>query len=114
MVLLSTHIVADVADLCPAMAIICDGRIVRHGAPAALMAGLDGRIWMKSVEKDELARVRASSQIISSRLFAGRTVIHVLADQSPGPGFAPAPGGLEDVHFSTLAQVASPRLARAA
>src|SRR5258708_10349751 len=59
-VLLSTHIVADVADLCPAMAIICDGRIVRQGAPAALMAGLEGRRRMKSVDKDELAQGRPS------------------------------------------------------
>ena len=55
-VMLSTHIVDDVADLCPAMAIICDGRIVRQGAPGELMASLAGRIWMKSVDKDELAR----------------------------------------------------------
>lgn len=101
-VLLSTHIVADVADLCPAMAIICDGRIVRQGAPLALIDTLRGRIWMKSVDKDELAAVRAGHQVISSRLFAGRTVIHVLADSNPGAGFEPAPGGLEDVYFSTL------------
>ena len=105
-VLLSTHIVADVTDLCPAMAIICDGRIVRAGAPAALMAGLAGRIWMKSIDKSELAGVRAAHQVISTRLFAGRTVIHVLADHDPGEGFAPTPGGLEDVYFSTLAQAA--------
>jgi ABC-type multidrug transport system ATPase subunit len=105
-VLLSTHIVADVSDLCPAMAIICDGRIVSQGAPSALMESLNGRIWMKSVDRSELAAVRASHQIISTRLFAGRTVIHVLADASPGPGFTPTAGGLEDVYFSTLAQTA--------
>ena len=105
-VLLSTHIVADVADLCPAMAILSDGRIVREGAPAALIAELAGRIWMKSVDKAELAAVRETCPIISSRLFAGRTVIHVLADQNPGPGFNPTNGGLEDVYFSTLARTA--------
>ncbi len=105
-VLLSTHIVADVADLCPAMAIICDGRIVLEGAPAALLAGLAGRIWSKTVDKGELAAVRATHKVISSRLFAGRTVIHVLADADPGEGFAPTQGGLEDVYFSTLAQTA--------
>jgi ABC-type multidrug transport system ATPase subunit len=110
-VLLSTHIVADVADLCPAMAIICDGRIVRQGAPAELMAGLAGRIWMKSVDKDELARVRASHQVISSRLFSGRTIVHVLSDQDPGEGFAATPGGLDDVYFSTLIQATAPDLA---
>ena len=107
-VLLSTHIVADVADLCPAMAIICDGRIVRQGAPGELMASLAGRIWMKSVDKDELAEIRAHRQVISSRLFSGRTVIHVLSDGDPGGGFAPTPGGLDDVYFSTLAEMNAP------
>ena len=102
-VLLSTHIVADVADLCPAMAIISEGRIVREGAPAELTRQLAGRIWMKSVDKDELAAVRARHQVISQRLFSGRTVVHVLSEQSPGDGFAPTPGGLDDVYFSTLA-----------
>src|SRR5665213_926300 len=105
-VLLSTHIVADVADLCPAMAIICEGRIVRDGAPNALMASLAGRIWMKSVDKMELARLRGSHQVISTRLIAGRTVVHVLADADPGEGFAPTPGGLDDVYFATLANTA--------
>ena len=105
-VILSTHIVDDVADLCPAMAIICEGRIVRSGAPAALMAGLSGRIWMKSIDKSELAAVRAAHQVISTRLFSGRTIIHVLADHDPGAGFTPTAGGLEDVYFSTLAQAA--------
>ncbi|MGH7025295.1 MAG: ABC transporter ATP-binding protein [Caulobacteraceae bacterium] len=111
-VLLSTHIVADVADLCPAMAIISEGRIVRQGAPAELMASLAGRIWMKSVDKDELAEIRAHRQVISSRLFSGRTVVHVLSDEAPGAGFEPAAGGLDDVYFSTLAEAHAP--ARAA
>ncbi len=106
-VLLSTHIVADVADLCPAMAILSGGRIVREGAPVKLIAELAGRIWMKSVDKAELALVGQSYPIISSRLFAGRTVIHVLADDNPGAGFSPTPGGLEDVYFSTLSRQAT-------
>jgi len=105
-VLLSTHIVADVADLCPTMAIISEGRIVREGAPAVLMSSLAGRIWMKTIDKGELAVVRQTHEVISTRLFSGRTIIHVLADNDPGEGFAPAPGGLEDVYFSTLAQAA--------
>ena len=102
-VILSTHIVEDVSDLCPAMAIICDGRIVREGAPLDLVEGLKGRIWMKTIDKAELEAVKAERQVISTRLFAGRTVIHVLADGDPGDGFAPVAGGLEDVYFSTLA-----------
>jgi ABC-2 type transport system ATP-binding protein len=103
-VILSTHIVEDVADLCPAMAIIVDGRIVRQGAPAELMASLNGRIWTKTIDKAELDAARTRHQVISTRLFAGRTVIHVAADADPGEGFSPVPGGLEDVYFSTLAQ----------
>jgi ABC-2 type transport system ATP-binding protein len=102
-VILSTHIVEDVSDLCPAMAIICDGRIVREGAPHELVDGLAGRIWMKTIDKAELEAVKAERQVISTRLFAGRTVIHILADSDPGQGFSAVAGGLEDVYFSTLA-----------
>ncbi|HEV2532404.1 ABC transporter ATP-binding protein [Phenylobacterium sp.] len=102
-VILSTHIVEDVSDLCPRMAIIADGRIVRDGAPHELLASLKGRIWTKTVDKASLEAVRASHQVISTRLFAGQTVVHVLADKDPGDGFAGVAGGLEDVYFSTLA-----------
>ena len=101
-VILSTHIVEDVSDLCPAMAIICDGRIVKEGAPAALVTQLDGRIWKKVIDKAELEAAKARHQVISTRLLGGRTVIHVLADQDPGDGFSRVEGGLEDVYFSTL------------
>ncbi len=102
-VILSTHIVEDVADLCPAMAIIADGRIVKTGAPAALMAELAGKIWIKTVDKAELEALKKTHQVISTRLFAGRTIAHVLSDTKPGDGFEPHHGGLEDVYFSTLA-----------
>ena len=101
-VILSTHIVEDVADLCPAMAIICDGRIVKQGAPLDLVAGLKGRIWKKTIDKGELEAYRGRYQVIHTRLFTGRTVIHVEADSDPGDGFTPVEGGLEDVYFSTL------------
>ena len=101
-VILSTHIVEDVADLCPRMAVLADGRIQLEGSPAGLLRKLEGRVWKKTVGKDELEDYRARYQVISTRLFAGRTVIHVLADQSPGDGFEPVQGGLEDVYFSTL------------
>jgi ABC-2 type transport system ATP-binding protein len=102
-VILSTHIVEDVSDLCPQMAIICDGRIVKEGAPLDLVEQLKGRTWMKAIDKAELDDHRAKYQVISTRLFAGRTVIHVVSDTDPGDGFAPVQGGLEDVYFSTLA-----------
>ncbi len=101
-IILSTHIVEDVADLCPRMAVIADGRIVKEGSPTELVESLRGRIWQKTIGKDELAGHRAEHRVISTRLFAGRTVIHVLADGSPGEGFQPVGGGLEDVYFSTL------------
>ena len=113
-VLLSTHIVADVADLCQAMAIISDGRIVGEGAPAALIADLEGRIWMKRLDKGELDAVRARHQVISTRLINGRTVVHVLSDTDPGDGFVPTPGGLDDVYFATLALSTTSPSARAA
>ena len=102
-VILSTHIVEDVSDLCPRMAVLGDGRILLEGAPAGLLAELDGRIWMKTVDKAELDAESGRHEVISTRLFAGRTVIHVLADKRPTPGFEPVQGGLEDLYFSTLA-----------
>ncbi len=101
-VILSTHIVEDVSDLCPAMAMISDGRIVRQGDPAALVGALKGRIWRKAIAKSELDEYRARHDVISNRLYGGRTVIHVLADADPGGGFEPASAGLEDLYFSTL------------
>ena len=101
-VILSTHIVQDVAELCQQMAIIADGRIVRAGAPLDLIAELRGRVWRKSIGKAELEAHRAAHEVIATRLFGGRTMIHVLADAHPGEGFEPAEGGLEDVYFSTL------------
>lgn len=102
-VILSTHIVEDVAELCSAMAIIAGGRIIRQGAPADLMRDLQGKIWRKVVDKAELPDLNARFQVISTRLFGGRTVVHVLADRDPGEGFQPHAGGLEDVYFSALA-----------
>ena len=102
-VILSTHIVEDVADLCPSMAIIASGRIVKTGAPLELIASLAGRVWRKTIAKTELDAYRRDHEVIATRLFGGRTVIHVLADANPGDGFEPMPGGLEDVYFSTLA-----------
>ena len=102
-VILSTHIVEDVADLCPNMAIIASGRIVKSGAPLALIESMAGRVWRRTIAKGELDAFRRDHEVIATRLFGGRTVIHVLADASPGGGFEPVEGGLEDVYFSTLA-----------
>jgi ABC-2 type transport system ATP-binding protein len=113
-VLLSTHIVEDVSDLCQAMAIIADGRIVRQGKPATLMQELDGRVWTKAVDKAEIPALRARYQLISTRLSGGRTVVHVLSDDDPGDGFAVHRGGLEDVYFASLNAARNPAAAKAA
>jgi ABC-type multidrug transport system ATPase subunit len=103
-VILSTHIVEDVADLCPRMAVLAGGRIQLEGAPLELIQSTKGRIWMKVIDRAELEEYRQKYELISTRLFAGRTVVHILSDQDPGNGFASVEGGLEDVYFTTLAQ----------
>jgi ABC-type multidrug transport system ATPase subunit len=102
-VILSTHIVEDVADLCPRMAVLADGRVQLEGAPQELIAASRGRIWTKTIERGALPQHRERYEILSTRLFAGRTVLHVLSDGDPGDGFTPVEAGLEDVYFSTLA-----------
>ena len=103
-VILSTHIVDDVSDLCPLMAVLAGGRIQLEGAPFDLVRATNGRIWMKAVDRGALEECRERHRIISTRLFAGRTIVHILSDDDPGDGFAPVEGGLEDVYFTTLAQ----------
>lgn len=103
-VILSTHIVDDVADLCQRMAIIAGGRIVGQGRPADLLQALAGRVWARTVPREDLARYRGEYQVISSRLRAGATLIHVLGDTRPGEGFEAVGAGLEDVYFATLSE----------
>lgn len=103
-VILSTHIVEDVADLCQRMAIINGGRIVVEGEPHALIDGMQGRVWRKIVARTEVDAYRDSHTVIATRLSGGRSVIHVLADGHPGAGFESVPGDLEDVYFATLAE----------
>ena len=103
-VILSTHIVEDVADLCPRMAVLAGGRIQIEGDPQALIAQSRGSVWAKTTRREELAAVQAAHTVIATRLFAGRTIVHVLSDSDPGDGFAPLDGGLEDVYFATLAR----------
>ncbi|MFK8014038.1 MAG: ABC transporter ATP-binding protein [Gammaproteobacteria bacterium] len=104
-IILSTHIVDDVADLCPRMAVLANGRIQLEGAPLDLIEQTRGTIWSKTIRRDELDSYRDSHDVISTRLIAGSTIIHVLTDSDPGDGFSAASGGLEDVYFSTLAEV---------
>src|SRR4051812_30004147 len=103
-VILSTHIVEDVSDLCPRMAVLAEGRIQLEGAPIELIQATRGRIWMKVIDRDQLDAHKQKYRLISSRLFAGRSVIHVLSDTDPGDGFSAVEGTLEDVYFTTLTQ----------
>ena len=101
-VILSTHIIEDISDLCPAMAILIDGLIAREGSPKLLVGELKDRIWTKTIDKTDLAALQERQTVISTRLFAGRAVVHIEADSDPGDGFIAVAGGLEDVYFSTL------------
>ena len=103
-VILSTHIVADVSDLCSQMAIIAKGQVLLTGDPAEAIARLEGRIWRKVVGRDELPNYERDHMIISTRLAGGRTVIHVYADERPADGFERAETELTDVYFSTLSE----------
>tara|TARA_R110001606_G_scaffold88649_3_gene199644 strand:+ start:6388 stop:7287 length:900 start_codon:yes stop_codon:yes gene_type:complete len=102
-IILSTHIVEDVSDLCPQMAVIANGRIELEGAPLDLIEKTGGSIWSKTIRREELDSYRAKYEVISTRLFAGSTVIHILSSSDPKDGFIAVNGGLEDVYFSTLA-----------
>lgn len=103
-VILSTHIVEDVSDLCPNMAIMNGGKIVAKGSPGELIKAMDGKVWAKQIAKSELAGLRSQYNIISERLTVGQVRIHVVADTSPGEGFEPVQADLEDVYFSTIRQ----------
>lgn len=102
-IILSTHIVEDVSELCPNMAVLASGQILLEGNPIALTDQLNGQIWKKSVSLDEAQEIESSMPLISKRLFAGKTIVHVMAENPP-EGFDAAPANLEDVYFSTLLQ----------
>ena len=104
-VILSTHIVDDVTNLCPRMAIIAKGHIVSEGKPSDLINDLRGSVWAKMVERQEVEEHAARHNVISTKLYAGRTILHVLSDTDPGDGFESRDPDLEDVYFSTLQSV---------
>ena len=103
-VILSTHIVDDVSDLCPRMAVLANGRVQLEGKPSDLIAATRDRIWRKVISHHDLEDYQERFEVISTRLVAGNSVIHVLSDQRP-EGFDPVEGGLEDVYFSTLSSL---------
>jgi len=101
-VILSTHIVEDVSDLCSRMAIIAAGRVLVSGEPQAAIEALRGRVWKKIVPREQIANYEREMAVISTHLVAGRTALHVLAPARPDPSFEEVPVNLEDVYFSTL------------
>ena len=101
-VILSTHIVEDVMELCTKMAIINKGRVLYEGAPDEAVHSLEGRIWQKSIPKSEIKDYESRFKLISSKLVAGRPLLHVYCEADPGDGFTPARADLEDVFFSRI------------
>lgn len=101
-VILSTHIVDDVHDLCPQMAVLAAGRVVLEGRPEHLTDSLKGQLWRKTVTPAELAELQTAVHVISTRRVAGRIQVHVHAGAQPGGGFEAFDAGLEDVYFATL------------
>ncbi len=101
-VILSTHIVDDIKNLCPNMAIMASGSIVKQGAPQELLSELNGNIWRKHVDKQEIAIYQQQFQVISQRLMAGKAQLHVMSENCPAPGFELVQADLEDLYFSVL------------
>jgi ABC-2 type transport system ATP-binding protein len=101
-VILSTHIVSDVSDLCPNMAIINKGEVLLTGRPNELIASLRGRVWSASVPRADLEEAKKKYPVISTRLIAGQTLIHVISDSAPGSNFEPIAPTLEDGYFAAI------------
>jgi ABC-2 type transport system ATP-binding protein len=102
-VILSTHIVEDVEELCSNLAIIDRGEILLTGTPARAIAGLRGRIWRRAITRQELPALEREQSVISTRLLAGQTIARVIADGPPGAGFEPVEPDLKDVYFAVMA-----------
>ncbi|MBL7794966.1 MAG: ABC transporter ATP-binding protein [Saprospiraceae bacterium] len=101
-VILSTHIVEDVKELCSNMAIINNGRVLYDGSPDAALHQLDGKVWEKAIAKSEIDDYQQRYRVISSKLVAGKPIIHILSDTDPGDGFRRTDADLEDVFFAKI------------
>ena len=107
-VILSTHIVDDVSELCTNMAIIHEGEVLLTAEPLKAMQSLKGKIWSKVVTKKEFPEYKEKFEIVMTRLFAGKIVIHVLSDGQPDKSFEMIDPELEDVYFTTINKSAAP------
>ena len=101
-VILSTHIVQDVTDLCPTMAIMSKGKVLLTGRPSDAIGALEGRVWRRQVPKEELDRYGKAFVVLSTRLVGGHPVIHVYSETPPESGFVQVSPDLEDVYFQRL------------
>lgn len=101
-VILSTHIVDDVKELCTDMAIINKGEVLLKGNPIEAIDTIKGKIWRKIIEKKELDAYKSNFNVVSEKMIAGKPIIHVFADSSPESGFDAVPADLEDVYFAQI------------
>ncbi|MEQ8472600.1 MAG: ABC transporter ATP-binding protein [Marinoscillum sp.] len=101
-VILSTHIVDDVKELCTSMAIINQGNVIVQGHPLQIMENLNGRVYEKTIQKNELGQYKKEYQVISDRLYLGKQIIHVISYTHPGANFKPIEASLEDVYMSQI------------
>lgn len=108
-VILSTHIVDDVKELCTNMAIINQGKVCLKGNPLQILEGLKDKVYKKVIEKQKLPHYKQNYQVISEKLFLGKPTIHVLSDDNPGDGFSLINAELEDVYFSEIFSRTNPK-----
>ncbi len=101
-VILSTHIVEDIRDLCKNMAILAEGKIVAQGNPSQLVKGIEGKVWSKMIKKQDVAAYRKAFKVISTKLVSGETQIRVISDSVPEQGFDRVDPSLEDLYFATV------------
>jgi len=101
-VILSTHIVEDVKELCSNMAIMNNGKVMLDGNPIKLVNEIEGKIFKKNIDKVELEYYKQEYTVIADRLFLGKPVIYVYADEDPRSGFVPVPASLDDVYFTQI------------
>lgn len=101
-IILSTHIVDDVTELCSNMAIMNLGEMVYQGTPQNVISELNGKVWQKIIERNEIKEYQSNYTVISDKMVAGKPLIHVLSDSNPGAGFESVAPGLEDVFFSKI------------
>jgi len=113
-VILSTHIVSDVEDLCAQFAVINKGQVLLTGRPGDYVGSLAGRMWSRAIDKSEADAVKQRARVVSTRLAAGRTVVRAYGESPPGPGFDAVAPDLEDVYFCTIAGYLAPQAAAAA